>query len=168
MGSPGLPQSLASTFPDSEQDDSIRLHQEHHDAVHRIVNRFDTRLGSAAVGDLLAWNGSVYYPRGPGVRINLRSESAYTLALSDAANVLVALSSSTPVSLTVPSDASVAFPVGSQIHLAQLGSGQVTVVPASGVVVNASPGLKLLDQYSGAELIKVSANRWWAVGRLTA
>jgi hypothetical protein len=36
------------------------------------------------------------------------------------------------------------------------------------VVVGASPGLKLLDQYSGAELIKVAPNSWWAVGRLTA
>lgn len=168
MATPALPESLASSYPDSEQDESIRLHQEHHDAVHRIVNRFDTRLGSAATGDVLTWNGRAYVPRGPALRINRRTESAYTLVASDAGHTLLALAGSEDTTVTVPPDDSVPFPVGAQIHLAQLGTGRVTLVPARGVVVGATPGLTLLDQYSGAELIKIASNTWWAVGRLTA
>jgi hypothetical protein len=70
--------------------------------------------------------------------------------------------------LTVPLDSSVNFPVGSQIDILQVGSGQTTVVAASGVTINATPGLKLRTQWAGATLRKRAANTWVLVGDLTA
>jgi hypothetical protein len=64
----------------------------------------------------------------------------------------------------VPLNSSVAFPVGSQINLLQTNTGQVTIAGASGVTVNATPGLKFRDRWSGASLIKRSTDGWVLVG----
>lgn len=93
--------------------------------------------------------------------------ASHTLALSDAgAQVEVASASATTV--TVPTDAAVAFPVGSTILLVQAGAGQVTVAGAAGVTVNATPGLKLYGQWSTALLVKRAANVWLLSGDLSA
>ena len=70
--------------------------------------------------------------------------------------------------LTVPLNSSVAFPIGTAIDILQSGSSQVTIAPASGVTINATPGLKLRTQWSSATLIKRSENTWLAMGDLTA
>jgi hypothetical protein len=93
--------------------------------------------------------------------------SSYTLALSDATN-MVEMDSSSTTTVTVPTNASVAFSVGATIDIFQKGSGQVTIAAASGVTVYATPGLKLRAQYSGATLIKRDTNTWILTGDLVA
>lgn len=99
---------------------------------------------------------------------NAQSGTTYTLVLSDANNTMVELSNAAAITLTVPLNSSVAWPVGSQINLLQTGAGQVTVVGAAGVTVNATPGLKLRAQYSGATLIKRATDGWVLVGDVSA
>jgi hypothetical protein len=72
------------------------------------------------------------------------------------------------MNVTVPLNATHAFPTGTQINILQTGVGQVTVVAASGVTINANPGLKLRSQWSFATLIKRAENTWVLVGDLTA
>lgn len=98
------------------------------------------------------------------VAINQQS-SSYTLVAADASK-LVEISSTGTV--TIPTDASVAFETGTQIHIAQTSSGQVTIAGASGVTVNGTPGLKLRTQWSMATLIKRSSNNWIVSGDLIA
>lgn len=101
--------------------------------------------------------------------INAQTGTSYTLALTDATNTkFLTLSNATAVTLTVPTNATVAFPIGSIIALAQLGAGQVTISPAVGVTVNAVPGLKIAAQYGVAELLKTGTDTWLAYGRLSA
>ena len=71
-------------------------------------------------------------------------------------------------SLTVPLNSSVAYPVGTQIDILQVGSGQTTVAATAGVTVNATPGLKIRAQWGGATLIKRAENTWVLIGDLTA
>lgn len=97
--------------------------------------------------------------------INAQTGTAYTLALSDAGK-LVTLDNAAAVTVTVPPESSVAFPVGSRVMLAQIGAGVVTIAAGAGVTVNADPGLVLAAQYAGAELFKVGADSWLAVGGL--
>jgi hypothetical protein len=52
--------------------------------------------------------------------------------------------------------------------LLQTGAGQVTVAGASGVTVNATPGLKFRAQWSGATLIKRATDSWVLVGDVSA
>jgi len=81
---------------------------------------------------------------------------------------LVTLSNAAAITLTIPTNASVAYAVGTKIDFAQIGAGQVTVAGAGGVTVNATPGLKFRAQYSAATCIKTATDTWLLVGDLSA
>lgn len=98
---------------------------------------------------------------------NSQSASAYTLALADR-DKIVEISNASGITLTVPLDSSVNFPVGSSVTVLQTGAGQITIAGAGGVTVNATPGLKLRTQWSMATLIKRAANTWVVSGDLSA
>lgn len=92
----------------------------------------------------------------------------YQPVLADAGKV-VEINKATAVNLTVPTDATVAFPIGTVIEIWQQGAGQVTVVAAGGVTIRSSEGkLKIYGQYSGASLRKRAADEWVLVGDLVA
>jgi len=97
---------------------------------------------------------------------NPQTGTAYTLVLTDNGK-LVEISNASAITLTVPTNASVAFPTGTQINLLQTGAGQITVGGA-GVTINATPGLKLRTQWSSATLIKRATDTWVLVGDLSA
>ena len=99
---------------------------------------------------------------------NAQTGTTYTLVLTDANNTVVELSNTSAITVTVPLESSVAYPVGSQVQLLQTNTGQVTVAGASGVTVNGTPGLKLRAQWSFATLIKRASNTWVIVGDVTA
>ena len=102
----------------------------------------------------------------PGLVINAQTVS-YTLVLTDASK-LVEISNASANNLTVPLNATVAYPVGTQISLLQTGAGQMTVVATVGVTINATPGLKLRAQWSSATLIKRATDTWVLVGDTSA
>ena len=94
--------------------------------------------------------------------------TAYTLVLGDAGKY-VTLSNASAVTLTVPTNATVAFDVGTVVNIVQLGAGQVTIAGAVGVTVNSeSSKLKLKGQYAVASLLKTATNTWVALGNLSA
>ena len=99
--------------------------------------------------------------------INSSSASYYSLVLSDA-NKLVELTSSSFNDLGIPTNSSVAFPIGTQITILQVGTGQVGLSPASGVTLNATPGVYTRAQWSSVTLIKRDTDTWVAIGDLTA
>jgi hypothetical protein len=78
------------------------------------------------------------------------------------------VSNANATTLTIPTNDSVPFAVGTQIVVLQTGAGQVTIAGAGGVTVNGTPGLKLRTQWSLATLIKRSTNAWVVVGDLAA
>jgi len=96
--------------------------------------------------------------------------SSYTLVLSDR-DKIVELNSPTGINplmtLTVPPNSSVAFPIGSQVMVARGNTGEVQVAGGTGVTIISSNNNTLLQyQYSGATLIKKSTNDWWLFGDL--
>jgi hypothetical protein len=93
--------------------------------------------------------------------------ASYTLVLTDK-DKMVEMSVGSANNLTVPAESSVNFPVGSQITVLQTGTGQTTIVPDSGVTVNATPGLKLRAQWSSVVLVKRASDTWVALGDLQA
>ena len=72
------------------------------------------------------------------------------------------------ITLTIPTNASVAFPIGTRIDLLQYGAGQVTVGGAGVTIRSFGARLKLAGQYSGATLWKRSADEWVLIGDITA
>jgi len=94
--------------------------------------------------------------------------SSYVLALSDK-NKMIDMSSTSAMTLSVPTNAT-PFPIGTQIHILQANSGQITVQPliSGTTTINATPGLKLRAQWSSATLIKRSTESWVLIGDLSA
>lgn len=97
---------------------------------------------------------------------NQQTGTTYTLVLSDLGK-LVELNNAASITLTIPTNASVAFAIGDRIDILQTGAGQVTIAGAAGVTVNSeSSKLKLAGQWAAATLIKRAADTWVAVGNL--
>ena len=97
-----------------------------------------------------------------------RQTASYTLVLADA-NKLVELNVATANTLTIPLNSSVAFPIGTQILVSQYGAGACTITATSGVNVRSEGSkLKTNGQYSGATLIKIASDEWYAFGNLIA
>jgi len=92
---------------------------------------------------------------------------AYTLTLADNGK-MVEMNVGSGNALTVPSNANVAFPVGTTLTILQTGAGQTTLTPQAGVTINATPGLKLRTQWASATLIKRATDTWVALGDLAA
>lgn len=97
--------------------------------------------------------------------VNTRTAS-YTLVLSDL-SVVVEMNVASANTLTVPPNASVAYPIGSTIEICQIGAGQTTITPGSGVTIRSPVGLKTRAQWSSAVLRKRATNEWVAAGDLT-
>lgn len=97
-----------------------------------------------------------------------RQTASYILALSDA-DKLVEMNVGSANTLTVPLNSTIAFPIGTQILIAQYGAGQTTVTPATvGVTIRSNGGkTKLNGQYSGATLIKIATDEWYLFGDIT-
>ena len=95
-------------------------------------------------------------------RQNVFSEN-HTLDLDDAGTVVeIDSSSATVVTIPVdsnPFDLEVDFPIGTEIALLRLGTGALSVSPASGVtLVSEDNKRKIKSRYTGAALRKLSAN----------
>jgi hypothetical protein len=94
--------------------------------------------------------------------------SSFTLSLSDAGRTIDAESSSS-ITVTIPTNSSVPFLVGTQVAFIQTGVGQLVFVPASGVtLLSKNNNRKVAARYSPATLIQKSANTWILIGDLTA
>jgi hypothetical protein len=98
--------------------------------------------------------------------INAQTGTTYTLVLSDNSN-LVTFNNTSAITVTVPANSSVAFPIGTQIDLAQIGTGKVTVAGASGVTINSKAGNKsIAAQWVGVSLFKIDTDTWLLLGDL--
>lgn len=103
-----------------------------------------------------------------GMTFNNQTGTSYTAVLLDA-HKTVTMTNASASTLTVPPNSSVAFAIGDQINIMQLGAGQVTITAGSGVTIRSSGSkLKLTGQYSVATVIQIAADTWMAVGNLSA
>jgi len=104
--------------------------------------------------------------------INPQSGTTYTAALTDAASIIT-INNASANTVSIPTNASVAFPVGSSLTIIQTGSGNTTInAVTSGTTTIASNGAtsnapKLRTQYSAATAIKIQqtpSEVWYVVG----
>jgi hypothetical protein len=102
------------------------------------------------------------------VAFNSQSGTTYTIDLTDNGKV-VEVTNSSPITVSIPTNTT-AFPIGAQITVTQVGSGQITfaaVTPGT-TTVNGSPGLKLRGQWSSAVLLKRDTEKWIVIGDTVA
>lgn len=110
-----------------------------------------------------AWLDILAIARGEQLVLATRT-AAYALVAADQGTVVI-MNSATTVALTVGSPS---MPIGAQVHVVQLGAGQVTITPGSGVSVVSSGALALRRQYAIATLLKIAATTWLLFGELEA
>jgi hypothetical protein len=94
--------------------------------------------------------------------------ASYTLSSVNEKDSMIEMDAAGATTVTIPTDAAVAFPIGTSLDVLRVGAGAVDIAAAGGVTVNATPGLKLRAQWSSATLIKRAANTWVLVGDLSA
>jgi hypothetical protein len=103
--------------------------------------------------------------------INAQTGTTYTLVLSDHGKYIT-LSNASAITVSIPTNATAAIPVGASIDLIQIGAGQVTVQAASsGTTTVYSTGAtaaapKTRVQYSAITLKKIATDTWHAIGDL--
>ena len=97
-----------------------------------------------------------------------RQTASYALVLSDRGK-LIESNVATANNITVPLNATVAFPIGSKIDVVQYGAGQVSFVATGGVTIRSTNSwLKINSQYGAATLIKIGTDEWYLIGNLNA
>ncbi len=102
------------------------------------------------------------------IAINAQTGASYTTVLTDDGK-LITVSNASANTLTIPPNSSVAYGIGTQINIAQLGAGQITITAGSGVTLNsAGAKLKLSAQYAVATCVKTDTNTWFVCGSLSA
>jgi hypothetical protein len=102
------------------------------------------------------------------IAINAQTGTTYTTVLADDGK-LITCSNASAIALTIPPNSSVAYGIGTQINIAQLGAGQVTITAGAGVTLNsAGAKLKTDAQYAVATCVKTDTNTWFVVGNLKA
>ena len=102
------------------------------------------------------------------IAINAQTGTTYTTVLADDGK-LVTCDNGSPIALTIPPASSVAYGIGTQINIAQLGAGTVTITAGAGVTLNsAGSKLKTDAQYAVATCVKTDTNTWFVVGNLKA
>tara|TARA_Y100001963_G_scaffold94516_1_gene130162 strand:+ start:1760 stop:2533 length:774 start_codon:yes stop_codon:yes gene_type:complete len=91
----------------------------------------------------------------------------YTLVIGDKGDV-VEMNKGTSNNLTIPPNSSVAFPIGTQIDIVQLGAGATTIVAGSGVTLrSAGSALGISARYGRAKLYKRATDEWVVAGDLS-
>jgi hypothetical protein len=98
-------------------------------------------------------------------QVNAQTGTSYTLTLADR-GCLVTMGQAAPNTVTIPANASVAFPVGTIINVLQLGAGTTTIAGAAGVTVNgevAGSG-SIGGRYQAAALLKTATDTWTVSG----
>lgn len=120
----------------------------------------------ATTGDVLTsamFNGLTAFTIGAANTVD------YTAVLADQYQVLELMNKATAVAFKIPTDASVAFAVGTAITVLNIGVGEVTisaVTPGTTTVLSAgaTAASPTLAQYKSAVCIKTATNAWYVVG----
>jgi hypothetical protein len=97
--------------------------------------------------------------------------SDYTAVLADQYQKLIPMNKATAIAFKIPTNASVAYPVGTVITLLNKGAGTCTisaVTPGTTTVLSAgaTAASPTLAQYRSAACIKTAADVWYVVGAI--
>jgi hypothetical protein len=109
---------------------------------------------------------TAYVQTATRVAVNTQTTS-YTLVIGDEGK-MIEFNSASNLTLTIPANSSVAFPVGTQILISRYGTGTVQVLITTDTLRSASSNRFLASQYSGATLVKRTSTEWYLFGDLSA
>ena len=122
----------------------------------------------AATGDVLTAstvNGLVTFT------VNTAQTADYTAVLNDQYQTLTPMNKATAIAFKIPTNASVAYPVGTALTILNVGAGTCTIsAVTSGTTTVLSAGAvaasPTLAQYKTAVCIKTATDTWYVVGAI--
>ena len=122
----------------------------------------------AATGDVLSaamFNGLITFTIGSD------QTGDYTAVLTDQYQTLVPMNKATAIAFKIPTNASVAFPVGTAITILNKGAGTCTisaVTPGTTTVLSAgaTAASPTLAQYKSAVCVKTATDTWYVLGSI--
>jgi hypothetical protein len=120
----------------------------------------------AITGDVLTstmFNGLVSFT------LNAQTGTTYTSVLNDSYQVLVTMSNASANTFKIPTNTSVAHPIGTVITVMNIGAGTCTIsAVTSGTTTVLSAGATAaaptVAQYKSAACIKTGTDTWYVVG----
>lgn len=107
----------------------------------------------------------------PTFTVGTANTADYTAVLADQYQVLEIMNKATAIAFNIPTNASVAFPVGTAITVLNIGAGVCTIsAVTSGTTTILSAGAvaaaPTLAQYKSAVCIKTATDTWHVVGAI--
>jgi hypothetical protein len=122
----------------------------------------------ATTGDIFTaadYNGLVAFTVGAA------QTADYTAVIADAYQVVELMNKATAIAYKIPTNASVAFPIGTVLTVLNIGAGTCTisaVTPATTTVLSAgaTAASPTLAQYRSAACIKTATDAWYVVGAI--
>ena len=119
-------------------------------------------------GDVLT---AATYNSLPTFTVGTANTSDYTAVLADQYQVLEIMNKATAIAFKIPTNASVAFPVGTAITVLNIGAGTCTIsatTPATTTILSAgaTAASPTLAQYKSAVCIKTATDTWYVVGAI--
>jgi beta-glucosidase/6-phospho-beta-glucosidase/beta-galactosidase len=122
----------------------------------------------ATTGDIFTaadYNGLVAFT------IGAAQTADYTAVIADTYQVLELMNKATAIAYKIPTNASVAFPIGTVLNILNIGAGTCTIsATTSGTTTILSAGsvaaAPTLGQYKAAACIKTGTDAWYVVGAI--
>jgi hypothetical protein len=122
----------------------------------------------ATTGDIFTaadYNGLVAFTIGAANTVD------YTAVSADQYQVLELMNKATAIAFKIPTNASVAFPIGTVLTILNIGAGVCTIsAVTSGTTTilsaGAVPAAPTLAQYKSAACIKTGTDAWYVVGAI--
>jgi hypothetical protein len=122
----------------------------------------------STTGDILTaamYNGLVTFE----VQADITAD--YTAVIADSYQVLDSMNKATAIAYKIPTNASVAFPIGTVLNILNKGVGVCTIsATTSGTTTILSAGAvaaaPTLAQYKMAACVKVATDTWYVVGAI--
>lgn len=117
-------------------------------------------------GDVLT---AATYNSLPTFTVGTANTADYTAVLADQYQVLEIMNKATAIAFKIPTNASVAFPIGTAITVLNIGAGVCTIsatTPATTTILSAgaTAASPTLAQYKSAVCIKTATDTWYVVG----
>jgi hypothetical protein len=117
-------------------------------------------------GDVLT---AATYNSLPTFTVGTANTADYTAVLADQYQVLEIMNKATAIAFKIPTNASVAFPVGTAITVLNIGAGTCTIsaVTAGTTTIlsaGATAAAPTVGQYKSAVCIKTATDTWYVVG----
>jgi len=122
----------------------------------------------ATTGDIFTaadYNGLVAFTIGAAQTVD------YTAVIADTYQVLELMNKGTAIAYKIPTNASVAFPIGTVLNILNIGAGLCTisaVTPGTTTILSAGSvaAAPTLSQYKTAACIKTGTDTWYVAGAI--